>query len=116
MKYGGQPFISAYSASKGALATLTKNAANALRFERIRVNGVNMGWTYTHAEDIVQKKMGRPDNWLEAAETQMPFKRILRPHDIAKLTAYLLSDDTEMMTGAIIDFDQNVMGGYDNNP
>ena len=114
--YGGQPFISAYCASKGALATLTKNAANALRFERIRVNGVNMGWAYTQGEDFVQKKMGRPDNWLEAAEARMPFKRILRPHDIAKLTAYLLSDDTEMMTGAIIDLDQNVMGAYDDSP
>ena len=114
--YGGQPFITAYCSSKGALATLTKNTANALRFEHIRVNGINMGWTYTHGEDVIQKKMGRLDDWIELAETKMPFKRLLRPHDIAKLTAYLLSDDTEMMTGAIIDFDQNVMGGYDNNP
>ena len=39
-----QPFITAYCASKGALATLTKNAAHALRGDRIRVNGINPGW------------------------------------------------------------------------
>lgn len=114
--YGGQPFIMAYCASKGALATLTKNVAHSLRFERIRVNGLNIGWTSTTAEDAVQKAMGQPDNWLELAEAEMPFKRILHPLDIAKLTAYLLSDDAEMMTGAIIDFDQHVMGAYDENP
>ncbi len=114
--YGGQPFITAYCASKGALAILTKNAAHSLRFDRIRVNGVNIGWTSTTAEDEIQKAMGKPDNWQELAEAQMPFKRILRPLDVAKLAAYLLSDDAEMMTGSIIDFDQHVMGAYDDNP
>ncbi len=41
--HGGQPFLTAYCASKGALATLTKNAAHALRGDRIRVNGINIG-------------------------------------------------------------------------
>src|SRR5690606_29832604 len=40
----GQPFISAYCASKGALETLTKNTAYALLRNRIRVNGLNIGW------------------------------------------------------------------------
>jgi len=114
--YGGQPFITAYCASKGALAILTKNVAHSHRFDRIRVNGVNIGWTSTTAEDAIQKAMGKPDNWQELAEAQMPFKRILRPLDVAKLAAYLLSDDAEMMTGSIIDFDQHVMGAYDDNP
>ncbi|MFQ5577712.1 MAG: SDR family oxidoreductase, partial [Anaerolineae bacterium] len=108
--HGGQPFITAYCASKGALATLTKNAAHALRRERIRVNGLNIGWMSTPNEDKIQRAMGRPDNWLALAEAEQPFGRILRPRDAAILTAYLLSDDAEMMTGAIIDFDQNVMG------
>lgn len=114
--YGGQPFITAYCASKGALATLTKNSANALRFDRIRVNAINMGWTATDAEHQVQLAMGKPENWLEQAEAQQPFGRLLRPLDIAKLAAYLISDDAQMMTGSIIDFDQNVMGGYDDAP
>ena len=46
----GQPFISAYCTSKGALATLTKNIAYALMRDRIRVNGLNIGWMDTPGE------------------------------------------------------------------
>ena len=34
----------------GALSTLTRNAANAHRNDRIRVNGINMGWVATDGE------------------------------------------------------------------
>mgnify|MGYP002865048777 CR=1 FL=1 len=99
----------AYSASKGALATLTRNVAHALRFDRIRVNGIAMGWTDTDGEHALQNAAGEPDNWLEIADAKQPFRRLLRPFDIAKLTAYLLSDDAEMMTGSLIDLNQNVV-------
>ena len=111
--HGGQPFITAYCASKGALATLTKNVAHAVRADRIRVKGLNIGWMATPNEDAVQRAGGRPANWLEEADASQPFGRILRPADAAKLTAYLLSDAGEMVTGALIDVDQNVMGAYE---
>jgi NAD(P)-dependent dehydrogenase (short-subunit alcohol dehydrogenase family) len=111
--HGGQPYITAYSASKGALANLTKNAAHALRFARIRVNGINMGWADTPNEHRVQRAMGRPEHWLSEVEPGQPFGRLIKPLDVARLTAFLLSDHAEMMTGALIDFDQNVMGAYD---
>ena len=111
--HGGAPYIMAYSASKGALATLTKNNAHALRFDKIRVNGINMGWTFTPHEDMVQKGMGKGDNWLEEAEAQQPFGRLLRPDDIAYLAGYLLSDQAQMVTGAVIDCNQNVIGAWD---
>ena len=104
----GPASLMAYSASKGALATLTKNVAHALRFDRIRVNGINMSWTHTTGENAVQRAAGEPDNWLEIADAKQPFRRLLRPSDIANLTAYLLSDDAEMMTGSLIEFDQAV--------
>ena len=82
----------AYSATKGALSTFTKNVANALRVDQIRVNGINLGWTDTPAEDTVQRKMGRPENWLEIAEQASPFGRLLKPMDVARLCAYLFLD------------------------
>lgn len=109
--HGGPPFIMAYCASKGALATLTKNLAHSLRWDRIRVNGINMGWMATENEHKVQRAMGKPENWLEQAEAEKPFGRILRPRDVASLTAYLLSDESQLMTGSLIDYDQNVVGG-----
>lgn len=111
--HGGQPYLTAYAASKGALATLTKNAAHALLCDRIRVNGICIGWMYTPHEHQVQVETGQPENWLEVVEQEKPFKRLLRPQDVAYLTAYLLSDRSQMMTGSLIDFDQKVIGGLD---
>jgi NAD(P)-dependent dehydrogenase (short-subunit alcohol dehydrogenase family) len=111
--HGGQPFLTAYSTSKGALATLTKNNAHALRNDRIRVNGVNIGWADTPGEHAIQARDGRPDDWLTAAEPAQPFGRLIKPDDVSTIAVYLLSDAAQMMTGALIDFDQNVMGAYD---
>jgi NAD(P)-dependent dehydrogenase (short-subunit alcohol dehydrogenase family) len=111
--HGGQPFLTAYSTSKGALATLTKNNAHALRRQRIRVNGVNIGWTDTPGEHAIQARDGNPPDWLQKAEPNQPFGRLIRPGDVATLAVYLLSDAAMMMTGALIDFDQNVVGAYD---
>ena len=57
---GGQPFLTPYSVSKGALATLTKNAAFALMPWRIRVNGLNLGWMNTPGEDRIIRPLMAP--------------------------------------------------------
>ncbi len=111
--HGGQPFLTAYSASKGALATLTKNVANAVRGDRIRVNGLNIGWMETPGEHAIQARDGNPADWLAKAEPGQPFGRILKPDDVSALVLHLLSPAGEMMTGSVVDFDQNVMGAYD---
>jgi NAD(P)-dependent dehydrogenase (short-subunit alcohol dehydrogenase family) len=111
--HGGQPFLTPYSTSKGALVIMTKNVAHALRKDRIRANVINLGWTDTPAEHLIQKKEGAPENWLEKAEARQPFGRLIKPIDCARLTTFLLSDHAEMITGAVVDLDQNVIGAYD---
>ena len=54
--HSGHPFLAAYSASKAALANITKNTANAVAGHNIRVNALNIGWTDTPGEDVIQKK------------------------------------------------------------
>ena len=108
--YCGLPVLAAYSSTKGALSTFTKNCANALLKDRIRVNGINLGWTDTPAEHTVQKKMGRPDNWLEIAEAASPFGRLLKPEDVGRLCVYLLSNESGTVTGSLIDYSQRVVG------
>jgi NAD(P)-dependent dehydrogenase (short-subunit alcohol dehydrogenase family) len=109
--HGGQPFLSPYSMSKGALATLTKNAANALLKERIRVNGLNLGWMDTPGETVVQQRFhGAGADWLAKAEREQPLGRLVKPAEVAQVVAFLLSDRAGLMTGAIIDFDQQVIG------
>jgi len=110
--YCGLDILTAYSATKGALRTLTKNVANGLRKHRIRVNGINLGWTDTPAEHVVLQKQGRPEDWLETAEENSPFGRLLKPDDVAKLCMYLLSEDSGILTGSTMDYTQRVMGFY----
>lgn len=110
--YCGMDNLVAYSSSKGALRTLTKNTANGLRQFRIRVNGINLGWTDTPAEHVVQAKQGSPDTWLQTAESVSPFGRLIKPDDVAKLCLYLLSDDSGILTGSTIDYTQRVMGMF----
>jgi NAD(P)-dependent dehydrogenase (short-subunit alcohol dehydrogenase family) len=112
--HGGQPFITAYCASKGALATLTKNVAHSLLKFRIRVNGLNIGWMSTPGEDRIMKTYhDAKDGWLEAAVKTRPFGRLLDPKEVARACAYLCSDESGLMTGSNIDFDQNVVGTGD---
>ena len=109
----GQSYLAPYSASKAALANITKNAAQALRGHRIRVNGINCGWMDTPGEDLVQRQFhGAQDGWLAAAEARAPMGMLVKPVHVAGLASYLLSDASGVMTGALVDFDQNVAGAY----
>ncbi len=109
--HGGQPFIIAYCGSKGALATLTRNAAFSLLRNRIRVNGLTIGWMDTPGEERIQKLYhDAPEDWLAKAEADAPFGRLLKPAEVARAVAYLASEESGMMTGSIIDFDQQVLG------
>ena len=115
--HGGQPFITAYSGSKGALATLTKNAAFSLMPWRIRVNALNIGWMNTPGEDrIMRLNHGAEDGWLEKAAAAQPFGRLLEPVEVARACAFLASAESGLMTGSVIDFDQSVLGCYESAP
>ena len=109
--HGGQPFLSAYSSSKGALAVLTKNAANAYRKRRIRVNAVLPGWMDTPNEAVVQAKFhGAGPDWLEKAEAAQPMGQLAKTHQLAGLVTYMLSPESGIMTGSLVDYDQNIVG------
>jgi NAD(P)-dependent dehydrogenase (short-subunit alcohol dehydrogenase family) len=110
----GQPFLAAYCASKGALATLTRNTAYALLRNRIRVNGLNIGWMASEGEDRIQREFHHADaNWLEAAAAAQPNGRLVDPGEVARAVAFLCSDESGLMTGSVIEYDQSVWGGND---
>lgn len=109
--HGGGPSLAPYSASKGALATLTRNTANAMLASRIRVNGINLGWAETPGEHAVIRNSGQGgEDWLEHAEQSMPFGRLIQPDEVARLIGFLVSGESGLMTGALIDFNQQVIG------
>jgi NAD(P)-dependent dehydrogenase (short-subunit alcohol dehydrogenase family) len=113
----GQPFIAAYSASKGALATLTRNPAYALLRNRIRVNTLNIGWMASDGEDRIQREFhGADPDWLDAAARAQPAGRLIDPREVARAVAFLASPESGLMTGSVIEYDQSVWGGYDSGP
>lgn len=112
--HAGQPYISTYCASKAALGVYTKNTANALLKHRIRVNGLNPGWMSTPAEDRIQREYhGAHDGWQKEAGAHLPFGRLIDPNDAARAVLFLASSESGFMTGAIVDYDQQVIGAYD---
>jgi NAD(P)-dependent dehydrogenase (short-subunit alcohol dehydrogenase family) len=115
--HGGQSFITAYCASKGALITLTKNVGFSLMRHGIRVNGLCIGWMDTPGEDRIMKLYhGAEEGWREKAEASLPMGRMLKPDEVARAVAYLATEESGMMTGSIIDFDQSVLGCYESAP
>ncbi|MBD0839699.1 SDR family oxidoreductase [Streptomyces sp. TRM68416] len=112
--HGGQPFLAPYVAAKAGLIGLTRNAAHAHRFDRIRINGLNIGWTETEGEDATQRTFhGAGDDWRERAAARLPMGRLGQPDEIADFVVFLLSERSGVVTGSVIDWDQNVLGGLD---
>jgi NAD(P)-dependent dehydrogenase (short-subunit alcohol dehydrogenase family) len=115
--HGGQGFITAYCASKGALITLTKNVAFSVMRHKIRVNGLTIGWMDTPGEDRIMKTYhGAADDWRREAYASLPTGRMLQPAEVARAVAYLATEESGLMTGSIIDFDQSVLGCYETAP
>ncbi len=110
--HGGTPELAVYAATKAALGLLTRNAAFAHRFDRIRVNGINVGWTDTPAERHMQAvTLGHGEGWLDKANAAQPSGKLLSADDIARLALFLLSDASAPMTGSLIDQEQTLIMG-----
>ena len=90
--------------------TMTRNAAVSLNQYRIRVNQINVGWTLTEGEHLVQQSDGKGPDWLDKVIPTRPFGRLLLPKDIALAAAYFASDDSALVTGTIMDLEQVPVG------
>jgi NAD(P)-dependent dehydrogenase (short-subunit alcohol dehydrogenase family) len=105
--YSGQPDLLVYSMSKGALMTMTRNMADGLAPDGIRVNQLNVGWTLTETEIEIQRATGRPENWQEAIPPVFaPNGRILLPHEVARHVTFWASDMSAPVTGQVYDVEQ----------
>lgn len=98
--YCGAPNLLAYSASKGALLTMTRNLARAYARDHIRVNWLTTGWVLTEGEVAVHALEGRSKEWLIEAGAQQPFGRLMTPEDIANGVLFLASDEAEFVSAA----------------
>ena len=95
----GVPSASVYSATKGAIDSITVALAGELGAKKIRVNSLNPGMVETegvHAAGFIGS------DFQKKQEAETPLGRIGQPQDIASVAAFLASDDSYWLTGQAI--------------
>jgi NAD(P)-dependent dehydrogenase (short-subunit alcohol dehydrogenase family) len=106
--YSGEPNLLAYSMSKGALMTMTRNLGDTLfRSYGVRVNQVNPGWVLTENEAARKRLHGLADDWYrDLPDVYAPAGRLLSPDEIAAAVIYWLSDESGPVSGQVVDLEQ----------
>ena len=107
--YCGEPNLLAYSISKGALMTMTRNLGDTLfREEGVRVNQINPGWVLTENETIRKREHGHAEDWYKSlSKMYAPAGRILSPAEIAAAAVYFLADESGPFSGQVMDIEQH---------
>jgi NAD(P)-dependent dehydrogenase (short-subunit alcohol dehydrogenase family) len=98
----GMPGVSIYSASKGAVAALTRAAAIELIKSGVRVNAVSPGPIET---EMAERFFGSIDNLRGFGKTAVPAGVTGKPDDIAEAVLYLASPQASFVVGQILTVD-----------
>ena len=104
---GGESNLFAYSVSKGALLTLSKNLANSLAPRGIRLFHFNVGWVLTENEYDYKIADGLPENWPEnLPAAQIPSGKMTSPDQIASVVCFWLSEKSQPFSGTVMELEQ----------
>ena len=111
--WSGEPNLFAYSVSKGALMTMTRNLGDTLHRENgVRVNQINPGWVLTETEIERKRQHGLSDDWYkDIPDVYAPAGRILKPEEIAAAAIFWLSDESGPVSGQVMELEQHPMIG-----
>jgi NAD(P)-dependent dehydrogenase (short-subunit alcohol dehydrogenase family) len=104
LSFFGGGVVPAYSASKGAVAQLTKSLAIAYAPDGIRVNAIAPGWIATPLTQALQDDGGRS----QAILGRTPMARWGTPDEVAQVAVFLCTPAASFMTAAVVPVD----GGY----
>jgi NAD(P)-dependent dehydrogenase (short-subunit alcohol dehydrogenase family) len=102
----GEPKLLVYAATKGALQTASRNLAHALKFDRVRVYCLNLGWVDTEGERSILARLGHPPDFMERQGKRWPLERPLQPREVAEVCLFLASGKAAPFSGAVIELEQ----------
>jgi len=102
----GEPELLVYAATKGALQTASRNLAHSLKFDRVRVYCLNLGWVDTEGERAILAKLGHPSDFIDRQGTRWPLGRPLKPSEVADVCLFLASDKAAPFSGTVIELEQ----------
>jgi NAD(P)-dependent dehydrogenase (short-subunit alcohol dehydrogenase family) len=104
--YMGEPRLLVYAATKGALATASRNLANVLKYERVRVFCLNVGWMDTEGERAMMARLGHPPDFLDTSGKRWPLGRQMKPEEVAEACLFFASDRASAWSGAVVELEQ----------
>jgi len=108
----GEPTLLAYSVSKGALQTFSRNLANAHAVDGVRINHLNVGWVSSEREHTRQIEQGQPNDWMNRlTPDQAPSGRLITPEEVASAAVYWMGDESRPISGSVVELEQYSMIG-----
>jgi meso-butanediol dehydrogenase/(S,S)-butanediol dehydrogenase/diacetyl reductase len=113
---GGNHLMTPYSASKAAVVSLTRSAAQALAGERITSNCVCPGAVETPMWEQIDREWGALEGWGQGEAWKrrirgIPLGRPERAEDVANVVAFLAGPDSDYMTGQALNVDGGLVMG-----
>ena len=105
--HSGEANLLAYSMSKGAMVTMTRNLGNANGVKGVRVNQINPGWILTDREKKMKVEQGMPEGWWNnLPKSDVPFGTMSTPEQLAEGCLYWISDESIPFTATVLDLEQ----------
>ena len=96
--FRGEPTAPAYGASKAGLNAFSQSMAQAMAPHNIFIYAIAPGFVETEmAESVLTGREG------DAIRAQSPLNRVARPAEVARVALFLAAEDTDYLTGSIID-------------
>ena len=100
-----EPFLSVYSASKGAIVMFTRGIALDYAKTGVRCNAICPGWVDTPINHAHAKMLGGLDHVYKTIDSFQPIGRPGTSREIANVVLFLASDESSFMTGSIVSAD-----------